>query len=86
MLSLMIDNLPANVQKNRNIGKYLNAIQITAHIITKENTLLSAKQTGRFIQPARRPPSSATCPVIARYEAIQCTRMDCFTLRVRNDG
>jgi hypothetical protein len=25
-------------------------------------------------------------PVFARYEAIQCTRMDCFTLRVRNDG
>jgi hypothetical protein len=27
-----------------------------------------------------------TVIVMARYEAIQCTRMDCFTLRVRNDG
>jgi hypothetical protein len=35
----------------------------------------------QLMQPARR-------PVIAnpQGEAIQCTRMDCFTLRVRNDG
>jgi hypothetical protein len=40
----------------------------------------SEQETGRFMQLACH-------PVIAnpQGEAIQCTRMDCFTLRVRND-